>query len=124
MAETTAKKLEVRKLNNQDFWAMLQILRKGGKAAFARMQEADNADDDMSRGMVLFDVGMEYAEAELIKLFSGLAGMTPEEFKEGDFDLTLTIIEQLEEQNDLANFMKRVAALAGKFSQKREKSAI
>lgn len=115
--EQEAAALTVRPLNNTDFWALINMIRKGGKQAFAAMKEADNADDNTARGMVIFEVGMEYAEKEMQQLFARLVDMTPEQFAEAPFDTTLTIIESLTEQNDLGNFIKRAAAVIKKFSK-------
>lgn len=108
--------INIRKLNTADFWTLLNIIRKGGKDAMIRLQEANKQDDDGARAMIILDVGMEYAEKELTVLFADLAGMTVEEYLQADFDTTLAILEKLIEQEDIANFIKRVANLAGRFS--------
>lgn len=116
------KKIEVRKLNTQDFWSVLDILRKGGKEAFSRLREADDAESDTARGMVLFDVGMQYAQKELQQFFADISGMKLEEYQKSELDTTLEIIEQLEEKNNLGDFFQRVAGLAKKFSGGKKKA--
>lgn len=111
-----ATAIKVRKLNNADFWALIQIIRKGGKQAIAALKEADEAQDNRARGMVIFEVGMQYAEQELQELFAKLCGMSKEEFLNEDFDTTLTVMERIVEDNDLGNFIKRVSAIIKKFS--------
>lgn len=114
-----AAALQVRPLNNTDFWALINMIRKGGKQAFKAMKEADDSQDNTARGMVIFEVGMEYAAEEMQQLFARLVGMTKEEFENAPFDTTLTIIESLTEQNDLGNFIKRAAAVIKKFSKEK-----
>lgn len=115
---TEQQTINIRPLNTKDFWAVLNILRKGGKDALSRLSEMDGEVTNEARGMYILDIGMEYAEKELAIFLADLAGMTKEEYENGSFDLTLTIIEQLAERENLADFFKRVAALAGKFSKK------
>ena len=117
------QEIQVRKLNTADFWRLLSIIRKGGKEAIAKLQAANKSEDDNARAMILIDVGMEYAEKELTAFLADLAGLTNEEYLESGFDTTLAIIEQLVEQEDISNFTKRVANLAGKFSEKSKPTA-
>lgn len=108
--------ISIRKLNTSDFWALLKIIQKGGKEAFTRLKEAE---DESQSVIVILDVGMEYAEKELQAFLAGISQMTEEEFKAGDFDLTLTILEKWQEQEDLAGFFKRAANFIKKFLGKK-----
>lgn len=119
--QDVAQRIEIRALNTADFWAILNILKKGGKEAFSKMKEAGN--DDNARAFVILDVGMDYAQKELSGFLASLAGMDPDEYNKAPFDTTLSIIEQLEEKEDLGNFFERVANLAAKFSPKKKKTA-
>lgn len=112
--------MEIKRLNTQHFWSIVSMIRKGGKEAILKLQElnkgaADNQGADLERGMIIFDVAMEYAEKDLQTLFADLAGMTLEEYREAPYDVTLEIIEQLAEQEDLASFFKRAASFTKKF---------
>ena len=113
----TAENIEIRRLNTKDFWTIVNILRKGGKEAFSRMAQLEQNASVEERGMFIMDIGMEFAQKELSAFLADLAGMTKEEYENGSFDLTLTIIEQLAERENLEDFIKRVAALAKKFSK-------
>jgi hypothetical protein len=134
--------MKIRRLNTKDFWNVLGILRKGGKEAFTKMREIEAAEAielkdaspeekeaakkaaNTQRGMILFDIGMEYAEEELSRLFADLAGFkNVEEYHAAGFDTTLEIIEQLTENEDLGNFFARVAALTKKFSAGNKRTA-
>lgn len=108
--------MKIRKLNTQDFWSIIRILRKGGKEALSKLKESEDM-SDMERGMLLFDIGMEYAETELTKLFASVANMTIEDYKNSEFDTTLSIIEQLNENENLGDFFKRAANIAKSFSR-------
>jgi hypothetical protein len=114
MAQQT-KEITVRPLNTKDFWSILQIVRKGGKAAFMQLKQVDQ-DNEMGAAMVLLDIGLEYAEKDLSKLLADLAGMDAEQYNGAPFDTTLTIIEKLEKQEDLKSFFTRAAAFIKKFS--------
>lgn len=115
--------MEVKRLNTQHFWGIVSMIRKGGKEAILKLQDLnkkgaapeDEKAAELERGMIIFDVAMEYAEKDLQALFADLAGMTLEEYKEAPYDLTLDIIEQLAEQEDLASFFKRAASFTKKF---------
>lgn len=106
----------IRKLNTKDFWAILKMFVKGGKDAMARLQSLDK-EDSQGTMLVILDVGMQYAETELQEFLSSIANMSIEEYQEGDFDLTLTIMEQWIEQEDIPNFFNRAAGLIKKFYQ-------
>lgn len=116
MAQT--KKIEVRALNTKDFWAILQIVRKGGKEAFLQVKQINDG-DEMGAAMVLLDIGLQYAEKELGVFLASIAGMTAEEYEAAPFDTTLTIIEEMEKKEDLAGFFKRAASFIQKFSTKK-----
>lgn len=115
MATDSRNKIDIRPLNTKDFWTMVNVIKKGGVAAMQRMSELKNGTNE-ERGFFLLDVGLEYAQPELMAFFADLAGMTVEEFENGDFDFTLTVIEQLIEREDLGTFIKRVGNLAAKLS--------
>ncbi len=113
--------LQVRALDTRDFFKIMDILRKGGKEAFQKMQNAAQQDGETSenyRTMILLDVGMEHAQKELKELFASLAGISVEEYEKSDFDTTLTIIEHIEEHNNMASFFKRVTKLVQKYTDK------
>ena len=101
---TDSQKIDIRPLNTKDFWTMVNVIKKGGVAAMQRMSELKNGTNE-ERGFFLLDVGLEYAQPELMAFFADLAGMTVEEFENGDFDFTLTVIEQLIEREDLGTFI-------------------
>lgn len=115
--------MEIKKLNTQHFWAIVSMIRKGGKDAILKLQELqkeeaageESEEAKLARGMLIFDVAMEHAERDLQALFADLAGMTLEEYKAAPYDTTLDIIEQLTEKEDLASFFKRAANFAKKF---------
>lgn len=112
--------MEIKKLNTKHFWAIVSMIRKGGKDAILKLQNLDTPDaaegsTDLVRGMLIFDVAMEHAERDLKGLFADLAGMTVEEYEEAPYDLTLDIIEQLTENEDLPAFFKRAANFVQKF---------
>lgn len=112
--------LKVRGLNTKDFWAIISIIRKGGKEAITRMKNLPADADEMARGMLILDIGMEYAEKDLTALLADLAGMTLEEYEAAPFDTTLEIIEQITAKEDLANFFKRVSGLVSTFTKKKQ----
>lgn len=105
----------VRKLNTKDFWALLKIVKAGGKEAFSQLQEAKTNEQ---RAAVILDVGLDFAENQLTEFIADLAGLTKEQYLEGDFDLTLTVLEKAQEQNDFADFFKRAASFIKKFQGK------
>jgi len=107
--------LNYRGLNTKDFWSLLKIIKAGGKEAFAAL---NNAETNEQRAMVIFDVGLDYAEKELTGFLADIAGLTAEEYHEGPFDLSLTILEKTQEKNDLAGFFKRAANFIKKFGAK------
>ena len=141
--------MEIKKLNTKHFWLLVSMIRKGGKDAIFQLQALEvkekiakeeaakaaagdapalteeeikkqKADADMERGMILFDIAMEHAETDLQKLFADLADMTLDEYQQADFDLTLEIIEQLADKEDLASFFQRAANFAKKFLPKKQ----
>lgn len=116
--------IKVRGLNTKDFWNLLKIVKAGGKEAFAALNAADS---DEGRAMVIIDIGLDYAEKELSGFLASLAGtgegknfepLTVEQYHAGPFDLSLTILEQVQEKNDLADFFKRAANFIKKFQNK------
>lgn len=118
MAEKTEQTIEIRKLNTQDFFQILTIIRKGGKEALAKLENLQDV-DKMEAGMLIFDVGLEFAQKELSVFLASIANMTVEEYQEADFDTTLTILEQLEERENLADFFGRAVKFFKKFSKKK-----
>lgn len=110
--------IEIRKLNTQDFWQIVTIIRKGGKEAVDRLQNLQEM-DQMAAGMLLLDVGLEFAQKELSVFFAGIANMTVEEYETADFDTTLTILEQLEERENLADFFGRAVKFGKKLFKKK-----
>ena len=112
------KTVEIRKLNTQDFWQVLTIIRKGGKEAVSRLENLQDM-DQMAAGMLLMDVGLEFAQKELSVFFAGIANMSVEEYEQADFDTTLSILEQLEEKENLADFFGRAVKFGKKFSKKK-----
>lgn len=112
------KTVEIRKLNTQDFWQVLTIIRKGGKEAVSRLENLQDM-DQMAAGMLLMDVGLEFAQKELSVFFAGIANMSVEEYEQADFDTTLSILEQLEEKENLADFFGRAVKFGKKFSTKK-----
>lgn len=109
------EELEFRKLNTKDFWSLLKIIKAGGKEAFAALNQAET---DEQRAMVIIDVGIDYAEKELAAFLGDIAGLTVAQYHEGPFDLSLTILESVQENNDLAGFFKRAANFIKKFGAK------
>lgn len=117
-AGTTAKgELQIRKLNTQDFWQIVTIIRKGGKDAIARLENLQEM-DQIEAGMLLLDVGLEFAQKELGVFFAGIANMTVEEYENASFDTTLSILEQLEHRENLASFFNRAVKFGKRFSKK------
>lgn len=114
-AAQTNEKLSIRRLNTKDFWTVLSVLRKGGKEALSRMGAAEEM-DNMARGILIMDIGLEYAEKDLKGLLADLAGMSLEEYEKQPFETTIDIIEVVSEQEDLSAFFKRVAGLFKKVS--------
>lgn len=106
--------IQVRKPNTEDFWKLLKIIKSGGKEAISRMKDLDS-DNEMAAALLIVDVGMDHAEKDLKAFLADLAGMTVEEFNEGDFDLTFSVIEAFSEKVDLPSFFKRAADLFKKF---------
>lgn len=108
--------LQVRKMNTADFWAILKMVSKGGKEAITKLQQASG---EAESTYIIIDVCMEFAETELKAFLAGLVNMSIEEYEQGDFDLTLVILEKWQEQEDLASFFKRAAGLINKFYKKK-----
>jgi hypothetical protein len=109
------EELNFRGLNTKDFWQLLKIVKSGGKEALTKLNAADS---DEGRAMVILDVGLDYAEKELKVFLADLAGLTVEQYDDGPFDLSLTILEKVQEANDLAGFFKRAANFIKKFGAK------
>lgn len=109
------EELKFRKLNTKDFWSLLKIIKAGGKEAFSSL---NNAENNEQRAMVIIDVGLDYAEKELTGFLADIAGLSLDEYNEGPFDLSLTILEKTQEQNDLAGFFMRAANFIRKFGAK------
>ena len=99
------------------FWTVLSILRKGGKEAVVRMGQAGEL-DNTARGLMIIEIGLEYAERDLKGLLADLVGMTPEEYEQEPFETTLDIVETLSEQEDLPAFGKRVVSLFNRMKPK------
>lgn len=119
MTQTTeAKTIEIRKLNTQDFFSIITIIRKGGKEALAKLDNIQQL-DKMEAGMLIFDVGLEFAQKELSVFLASIANMSVEEYEKSDFDTTLTILEQLEERENLTDFFSRAVKFGKKFSTKK-----
>lgn len=112
------KAIEIRKLNTQDFWQVLTIMRKGGKEALGRLENLQDM-DQMAAGMLIMDVGLEFAQKELSVFFASIANMSVEEYEKADFDATLSILEQLEEKENLKDFFERAVKFGKKFSKKK-----
>lgn len=117
--------LVFRGLTTKDFWQLLKIIKAGGKEAFSKLSEAETNEQ---RAMIVVDVGLDYAAEELSKFLADLAGrekegkftgLTLAEYEEGPFDLSLTILEKVQEKSDLAGFFKRAANFIGKFGAKK-----
>jgi hypothetical protein len=114
------KGLTFRGLTTKDFWQLLKIIKAGGKEAFAALSEAETNEQ---RAMVVIDIGLDYAEKELAAFLADLAirgdkPITVEEYNQGPFDLSLTILEKVQDKNDLAGFFKRAANFIKKFGTK------
>ena len=109
------EELKFRGLNTKDFWSLLKIVKAGGKEALNALNEADTNE---GRAMIIIDIGLDYAEKELSGFLADLAGLTLEEYQVGPFDLSLTILEQVQERNDLAGFFNRAANFIKKFGAK------
>lgn len=109
------EELTFRGLTTKDFWSLLQIIKAGGKEAFSALNQAETDDQ---RAMVVIDIGLEYAEKELKGFLADIAGLTVEEYDAGPFDLSLTILEAVQEKNDLTGFFKRAANFIKKFGAK------
>jgi hypothetical protein len=116
--------LKFRGLTTKDFWQLLKIIKAGGKEAFAALSEAETNEQ---RAMVVIDIGLDYAEKELAAFLADLAfreqegskkPLTIDEYNQGPFDLSLTILEKVQESNDLAGFFKRAANFIKKFGAK------
>lgn len=116
MSKVNYEDLKFRKLNTKDFWSLLKIIKAGGKEAFSKLNEAENNEQ---RAMIIIDVGLDYAEKDLAAFLGDIAGLTVEEYNEGPFDLSLTILEKTQEQNDLAGFFMRAANFIKKFGAKK-----
>jgi hypothetical protein len=110
----TKQDIQIRNLNTKDFWNLLNIIRAGGKDAFSRMKDLD-PDDKQAAGILLLDIGMEHAQKELSKFFADIAEMTTEEYEQSGFDTTLSILEQLEQREGIADFFNRAAKFIKKF---------
>jgi hypothetical protein len=115
------KKLSYKGLNTKDFWDLLKIIKAGGKEAVTAL---GNADTDEQRAMVIIDVGLDHAEKDFKGFLANHAvkengeTLSVQEYDEGPFDLSLTILEKLQEESNLADFFKRAANLVKKFTAK------
>lgn len=109
--------VQIRSLNTKDFWNIVDIFRVGGKEAIAKIKEVENL-SQTEAGMLILDVGLEFAQKELSKFFAGIANMTVDEYENADFDTTLSILEQLEEKENLADFFGRAVKFGKRFFKK------
>lgn len=109
--------VQVKKLNTKDFWNIVNIFRVAGKEAIGQLKSKEEM-TKQEAGMLIFDVGMEHAQKELSKFFAELVNMTVEEYEAAPFDTTLTILEQLEQNENLADFFGRAAKFGKSFFKK------
>lgn len=111
--------INIRPLNTKDFWNIIDIFRVGGKEAIAKLPTGGQEISKSEAGMLILDVGLEYAQAELFKFFASIAQMTPAEYEAAPFDTTLIILEQLTEKENLADFFTRAVNFGKTFFKKK-----
>lgn len=116
--QTEPNAVIIRPLNTKDFWNIVDIFRVGGKEAIAKIKDVEDL-NQTEAGMLILDVGLEFAQKELSKFFAEIAEMTPQEYEKAGFDTTLSILEQLEEKENLADFFDRAVKFGKKFFKKK-----
>lgn len=116
--ETREYSVTIRNLNTKDFWNIVDIFRVGGKQAISKIKEVEGL-SQTEAGMLILDVGLEFAQKELSKFFADIAEMKVEEYEAASFDTTLDILEQLEEKENLADFFGRAVKFGKKFYKKK-----
>lgn len=107
--------MEVRNLNTADFFIVAKILSKIGSDV---IREIDDKTNEMQAGILLLTSALERADNDVLNWLADLAGKTPEEFKEAEFDAPIAVIEALAEKEDLQRFFVRVRGLVEKISKK------
>lgn len=116
--EEQTQTVQIRNLNTKDFWNIVDIFRVGGKEAIAKIKDVEDL-NQTEAGMLILDVGLEFAQKELSKFFAAIAEMSVEEYEAASFDTTLLILEQLEEKENLADFFDRAVKFGKKFFKKK-----
>lgn len=109
------QQIEIRRLKTKDFFQVAKILSKLGNKVMQQLNEETNS---MQAGLLLLTTALENAESDMLEWLADLAGKTPEEFEEMDFDTPLLVIEALAEKEDLNRFFVKVRALIQKYATK------
>jgi hypothetical protein len=107
--------MEIRPLKTKDFFIAAKILAKIGNKVTRQLSPGIN---ESQAGLLLLTTALEHAEGDMMEWLADIAGMTPEQFSETEFDTPLLIIEELIEKEDIPRFFGRVRELAKKYSEK------
>lgn len=105
----------LRRLGVRDVFTVGRIASRG--AAIALQEGTDLSNVSGEQAMMLFTVGLPYAEEDGMKLVAGLLGVTVKQLDDPNVfpaDTLLRVAEALRDHQDVTAFFESVQHLAGK----------
>ncbi len=100
----------MRNLNNKDLFKVMRILRKANiKEELLKMKMPENLSEQESGMMLMlqFIESAPNAEEEIFKFLADIAEVEVSELENDEFDLLPGIIEHLQKQDKLVNFLSQ-----------------
>lgn len=105
----------MRNLNNKDLLTLMRIVKKGNvKKKLAEMNIPRNEKGEIELSEEQFGVMMILeiveaipdAEKDIFKFLADVAGVSTKEMEEDEFDLLLSVVEHLKNQDKMISFFK------------------
>jgi hypothetical protein len=100
----------MRNLNNKDLFKVMRIVRKAEiKKRITELKPPENITDQQYGAMLVFEVieGAPEAEKDIFGFLADIGGVKPKELEDDEFELLPKIIEHLQGQEKLINFLKQ-----------------
>lgn len=100
----------MRNLNNKDLFKIMRIVRKANvKEDLIKMKLPENLDEQEFGMMLIFQIieSAPQAEKDIFEFLADIAGVKVEEMENDEFDLLPRIIEHLQGQKKLVDFLSR-----------------
>jgi|SRR5699024_4255876 len=100
----------MRNLNNKDLFKVMRVMRKANiKDELVKMKVPKDVNEQQYGVMMLLQVleSAPQAEKEIFEFLSDVSGHSVEELENDEFDLLPKIIEHLQGQKKLINFLSQ-----------------